>query len=250
MSFNFKRRYGQNFLRNFSIIRKIAKRVFDTASRFNNLSVYEIGPGDGALSRELLNLGLDLMAIEIDVDCIEKVQHIPNMKVVLGDALNYDFAFQGVVGNLPYNISTQLLIKFIKKPIPFGIFMLQREVATRILSNNSERLNIMLRSRYDLKSVLRAKASDFYPAPKVDSQVIEITKHDQNSDLDIDLLEKVVRIIFLNKRKKIAFLKKSMEDDFIAKIISALEILNVDWDLRAEKISQQTFYDAVRIMQN
>lgn len=232
---NFKKKYGQNFLKSQAVINQIVKAIPK-----NTEDVIEIGPGAGALSEKLSQKNYKIEALEIDEDCIKILEEkqIKNLKITKGDALTYKFEEKGVIGNLPYNISTKILINFCYKTIPWGIFMLQKEVAEKILSTKCERLSMMIKSRYSIKKVTNAKAADFHPKPKVDSQVIKIEEHDKYKEIEFKKIEEVGRIVFQNKRKKISSTKKINEA-----VYEAIVKCEIDLNKRPEDLSEEEFFN-------
>jgi len=213
-----RKRFGQNFLQDESIIYSIVSFINPST----DMRVIEIGPGLGALTRPLLrNLDqLDLLEIDRDLVAYWKQQNLAGLTVIEGDALQFDFlewaqhksdrkGFCKVVGNLPYNISSPLLFHLVAaaKSIDEQVFMLQAEVVERMVakagSSDFSRLSVMLQARYEMELVLEVPPEAFEPKPKVNSAVVRMIPHrDFNlSDAQWSSLEKVVAAAFSQRRK-------------------------------------------------
>jgi len=237
MKFHFKKHFGQNFLRNKNIIWKIVNSI---PKKYDE--IYEIGPGQGALTQFLLGRFAKVIAIEIDQDCVkilsEKFIDFSNLEIISADVLKYDFAPNSVIiGNLPYNIGTKIIENFLHNPIDFGVFMLQKEVAQRMSGVDFCRLSVLIQSVYDVKKITDVSPEDFVPKPKVHSQVISLQKHCKFVDVDLERLKKMTSVVFQNPRKKLSALKKSN-----LAILAELEKFGVDLNLRPEKIPKEIFY--------
>ena len=243
-----KKRFGQNFLHDKNCIQKIVTAV---AIKPHDHLV-EIGPGLGALTKELLPLVKYLDVIEIDRDLIPQlesaVKDLGELRVHQADVLQFDFATiaqlnkMRIVGNLPYNISTPLLFHLLKYAdiIQDCNFMLQREVAERIVAQPGSkiygRLSVMVQYYYEPKILFPVKAGSFTPKPKVDSSFIKLIPrvaglraHDPMRFADI------VRLAFNQRRKTI---KNS-----VAKMVSSamLQSLGIDPKIRAEELAMEDF---------
>jgi ribosomal RNA small subunit methyltransferase A len=204
-----KKEYGQHFLKNKHVISKIVSAIGS-----NYHAIIEIGPGHGALTQKLLEF-FSVKAIEIDIDCItvlkEKFADNEKLEIIYKNVLEYDFSLNAsscVVGNLPYNISTKIIEKILNENVELAVFMLQKEVAYRILEADSP-LGICVHARYFVKKVINVEAKDFSPKPKVESQVIKLIKHDLFDQVNIDKLYKITKAMFTNRRKKLMHLKKT-----------------------------------------
>jgi 16S rRNA (adenine1518-N6/adenine1519-N6)-dimethyltransferase len=213
-----RKRFGQNFLQDDGIIYSIVALINPAP----DMHVIEIGPGLGALTIPLLrNLDqLDLLEIDRDLVAYWNQQNLNNLKVIEGDALQFNFlewaknrshkkGFCKVVGNLPYNISSPLLFHLVlaASQIDEQIFMLQAEVVERMVakagSSDFSRLSVMLQARYDMELVLEVPPEAFEPKPKVNSAVVRmIPRKDFNlSDAQWHSLEQVVAAAFSQRRK-------------------------------------------------
>lgn len=239
-----KKEYGQHFLKNKHIIRKIISSIPSSYSH-----IIEIGPGKGALTKELLK-HFNVQAIEIDNDCVlrlynafaDNISNIAekNLTIIHQNVLEYKFSSSTysscVVGNLPYNISTKMIQKVLNEGVACAVFMLQKEVAMRILEADSP-LGICVHARYLVSKVVKAEAKDFSPQPKVESQVIKLVKHDMFNEVDLEKLNDLTKTMFANRRKKISHLKKNNPQ-----LIQLLIDNNIDINLRAEQIPKEKYY--------
>ena len=251
---NFKKSLGQNLL----IDKNISKKILSLTS-LKNKQVIEIGAGTGNLTKEILKLiPKEIICIEKDKVFVEKLKTIfkseKNLLVISGDILNLKLEKliskdAIILGNLPYNISTQILIKFLKLdpwPPKFRklIFMFQKEVAEKIIANlgskNYSRLSIITKSRLKILNYFYVSKNCFFPKPKVDSIVIEFLPvlRKEVTFNSINNLEYITNIFFSNKRKMInkTFEKLKMDNDRFIKN------LNIDLTLRPENISEHLFY--------
>ena len=213
-----RKRFGQNFLQDDGIIYSIVALI----NPASDMHVIEIGPGLGALTRPLLsNLDqLDLLEIDRDLVAYWNQQNLKGLKVIEGDALNFDFlewakncsdkkGLCKVVGNLPYNISSPLLFHLVSAApaIDEQVFMLQAEVVERMVakagSSDFSRLSVMLQTRYDMELVLEVPPEAFDPQPKVNSAVVRmIPRKDYSlSVAQWSALEQVVAAAFSQRRK-------------------------------------------------
>ena len=214
--FKLKKSLGQNFLTDKNIIEKITNLEILTSKK-----ILEIGPGSGNLTESIIKKKpKSVLLIEKDNRFHEilkkKFNHFKNYKVINEDVLKYNFNDLRdkeviVFGNLPYNISTQILAKFIKVNNwpPFykrAIFMFQNEVADRILAkpntNDYGRITILTNFKLDIVTSFKISKKCFFPIPKVDSKII-VFKPKEKIDFKIskiENLEKVTQVFFSNWR--------------------------------------------------
>ena len=250
----FKKSLGQNLL----IDKNIIKKILSLAS-FKDKEIIEIGPGTGSLSFEILKLNpLKLICIEKDKLFAKKLSIISKAEKKLitinEDILKFNIkrliAKEAIIiGNLPYNISTQILIKFIRiNPWPPKykklIFMFQKEVGEKIMAKlgnkNYSRLSIITRSRLKIMNYFYVSKNSFFPKPNVDSIVIEfkpIVKKEINFK-SIKSLENITNIFFSNKRKMINKTFKKLKIDNI----EFLKKNNINLRLRPENLSESLYY--------
>lgn len=250
-----KKSLGQNFLTDQNIINKIIK----IANIEKNKTVLEIGSGYGNLTKKIASMKPNkIFAIEKDKKLTfflkESFKNFDKIEIINDDIFNIieneNFGQNIIVfGNLPYNISTQILASFIllEKWPPWYeilIFMFQKEVADRILakknSNDFGRLSILCNWRLEIKKHFNVSKNCFYPKPKINSTVLSF-KPKKNNEFNIKNphhLEMVTRTLFSNRRKIISknFLKLFNNDKSVA------EQLNLKLNQRPEELSNEMFY--------
>jgi 16S rRNA (adenine1518-N6/adenine1519-N6)-dimethyltransferase len=240
-----RKRFGQHFLHDPGVL----KRIVDAIDPARGDVVVEIGPGEGALTRPLLERLEHLTVVEIDRDLAARLAHeFPRerLTVIGADVLAQDFsAFAPglrVVGNLPYNISTPILFHLARHAdrVRDMHFMLQREVVDRMTAAPSTpaygRLSVMLQVRFAMAKLFNVPPGAFRPPPKVDSAVVRLVPLAQKPACDETLLERLVREAFSARRKT---LRNALP-------LSAAEygLLGIDPGLRPENLSPA---DYVRI---
>jgi 16S rRNA (adenine1518-N6/adenine1519-N6)-dimethyltransferase len=244
-----KRSLGQNFLLDTNLIDRIAR----AAGPLENLTVVEIGPGPGGLTRALLANGAKrVIAIERDQRCVEAmydlIRHYPErLTVIEGDALETDprTFFDGgtarIVANLPYNIATALLVRWLSiEPWPPWydslVLMFQREVAERIAAQAGDdhygRLGVLTGWRAEAKILFDVNRSAFVPAPKVTSSVVRIIPRLAPLPCDRATLERVTASAFGQRRKMLRSSLRALNVD----PIPLLEQCGIDPTRRAEEI--------------
>lgn len=242
-----RKRFGQNFLQDERVIDGIVDAVKSAMTPDSQL--IEIGPGLGAITSRLVdvaNPGKKLKVIEIDRDVAAYLLKRPwadKFELLNMDVLEFDFhAVEGVknvAGNLPYNISTPILIKLAEVADEIGAmhFMLQKEVAERIATppggNNYGRLSVALQYHFDVEIIIDVPPESFDPVPKVDSAVVEFIPHNHMHGIakDMDLLESVVKRSFQMRRKT---LKNNLGEIFGE---GDFEALGIDPQERAQNLS-------------
>jgi 16S rRNA (adenine1518-N6/adenine1519-N6)-dimethyltransferase len=255
-----KKSLGQNFLIDKNITKKIIK-----LSNIENKHVVEIGPGKGSLTDEILTQKpKSLIIIEKDQELAnylkEKYNKIKKVKVFNNDILKFNIEKitkknSIIFGNLPYNISSQILVKIIKfKKWPPNflslIFMFQKELGDKIIApNNSKnygRLSILTSLRLFVVEKFLVSANCFRPRPKVMSMVIYFRPKRKSKKIkNISNLEKITNIFFSNKRKMIKKnIKKILNNENIKKI-SGLNLY-----ARPSELSQETYYKITQLYEN
>ncbi|NDV77632.1 16S rRNA (adenine(1518)-N(6)/adenine(1519)-N(6))-dimethyltransferase RsmA [Dysgonomonas sp. 511] len=207
-----KKFLGQHFLKDLDIARRIA----DTLDDFAGVPVIEVGPGMGVLTQFLLEKEKELTAVELDKESVPYLnQHYPALKgkIVEADFLKLDLSdiYKGqfcVIGNYPYNISSQIFFKVLeyKDQIPCCSGMLQKEVAERIAAGPGSKtygiLSVLLQAWYDIEYLFTVSEKVFDPPPKVKSAVVKLVRNGRNSlDCDERLFKTVVKTGFNQRRK-------------------------------------------------
>lgn len=252
----FKKKFGQNFIKDNIIINKIV----DNANIDSDTLVIEIGPGSGALTKMLCSKAKQVLAYEIDVELKdvlgELVKSNSNLEVVFDDFLkrdvlddikNYQYDKLYVVANLPYYITTPIITKFIEDNIKLDkmIIMVQKEVADRLAAKTSSKeygsLTVFLNYHFNIKKLFDVSRNVFVPKPNVDSSIVELeNKKDKLYVKDINSFYKLVKDSFRFKRKT---LKNNLEGYDLEKVLSVLKTYNKDLTARAETLSLEMFVD-------
>jgi len=255
-----KKSLGQNFL----IDKNIIKKIVEVGNILPDSSVLEIGAGTGNLTEYILEKKpKKLFIIEKDERLVEKLKERFDKKI---DIINKDVLKVSenlissdrliVYGNLPYNISTQILSKWIINDRQNNwyenyILMFQKEVADRILahtnSKNYGRLSILSNWKLDVKKMLNINASCFVPKPKVESTLLKFTpKKNYFKFKNSKNLETITRVFFNQRRKKI----KNPLNQLFKKSDKVIEKLKLNLDLRPQNLSPETYYELAKEYEN
>ena len=207
-----RKRFGQHFLADASVIDSIVREIDPRAGQ----AMVEIGPGLAALTQPLVERLGRLTVIELDRDLAARLRKHPQLDVVEADVLNVDFtalarergvAKWRVAGNLPYNISSPILFHLLQHVavVEDQHFMLQKEVVDRMVAAPSTadygRLSVMLQWRYAMEDVLFVPPESFDPPPRVDSAVVRMVPYAQPATVDEKLLSELVQVAFSQRRK-------------------------------------------------
>ena len=248
--FNFrpKKKFGQNFLKNKDLIKKISE-----LKDFENKLVLEIGPGTGALTEYLLKKQpKKLIAIEKDEELkpfLLKIQkkYLVNFEIIFQDALRYEYSkFEGkkifLVANLPFHIATTLVIKWLKYIENFEsiIIMVQKEVAERLSAKVSTkfygRTSILVQLHSNVTKIFDVSPENFHPKPKVNSSVIELSPK-SNLNFNYERVDKLLKICFAQRRKKLKNNLNKISYSNLEKIIKS----GIDLNLRPQDISIENY---------
>ncbi len=209
-----RKRFGQHFLRDRSIIEAIVQAIAPQSGQ----RMVEIGPGLAALTQPLVERLGHLTVIELDRDLAQRLRSHGHLTVIESDVLKVDFrnieahpsqapGKWRVVGNLPYNISTPILFHLLDHVdcIEDQHFMLQKEVIDRMVASPSTaaygRLSVMLQWRYAMEDVLFVPPASFDPPPRVDSAVVRMVPIAEPAALDVRRLSELVQVAFSQRRK-------------------------------------------------
>jgi len=251
-----KKSLGQNFLFDLNLTQKIAR----SAGSLEGVTVFEVGPGPGGLTRSILALGAKkVVAIERDSRCLPALAEVESyypgrLEVIEGDALKTDFAALAaekaeggpvkIIANLPYNVGTQLLVNWLVPDVwpPFWqslTLMFQKEVGQRIVAQENDnhygRLGVLAGWRADAHMVFDVPASAFSPPPKVTSTVVHLTPKAQPLPCDLAKLERVTLAAFGQRRKMLRQSVKPLGGEAL------LERAGIDPQRRAETLSIEEF---------
>jgi 16S rRNA (adenine1518-N6/adenine1519-N6)-dimethyltransferase len=243
---------GQNFILDLNLTQKVAR----TAGPLEGVTVIEVGPGPGGLTRAILALGAKrVIAIERDSRCLpalaEIAAHYPGrLEVIEGDALKIDFATLAtegpvrVIANLPYNVGTQLLINWLLPASwpPFWqslTLMFQKEVAQRIVAHEGDdhygRLGVICGWRTEAYMAFDISPQAFTPPPKVTSTVVHLTPRENPIPCTVARLERVTEAGFGQRRKMLRQSVKSLGGEAL------LAKADIDPTRRAETLSVEEF---------
>ncbi|MCF6288638.1 MAG: 16S rRNA (adenine(1518)-N(6)/adenine(1519)-N(6))-dimethyltransferase RsmA [Proteobacteria bacterium] len=228
-----KKKFGQNFLQDQTVI----ERIINAFNPQKNDLVYEIGPGQAALTEHLVEYSNNLQLVEIDNDLVailqQKFAQHSNVTILHQDALELEISNKNtrIIGNLPYNISTPLLIGFLYQAdkIQDMLFMLQKEVVKRICAPPGikayGRLSVMLQYAFTCEELFIVPPEAFNPRPKIDSQIIRLTTKANPAPVNLTAMEALVKQAFGQRRKTI---KNNLKN-----IINAEQLLNLNVDPKA-----------------
>lgn len=248
-----KKHLGQHFLKDLSIAERIANGL---TGHGDYKTILEVGPGTGVLTQFLLDKPFETWVIEVDTESIEYLEN--NFKpledhIISGDFLKYDFikasgAPLAIIGNFPYNISSQIFFKVLdhRNQIPEVVCMIQKEVAERLASPPGNKtygiLSVLLQAYYDIEYLFTVKPGVFNPPPKVDSGVIRL-KRNNISDLGCDevLFKRVVKAGFQMRRKT---LRNALKPINLPTELADHPVLN----LRAETLSVNQFIELTNLI--
>ena len=243
-----RKRFGQHFLHDPGVLKRIVQAVAPGTAD----AMVEIGPGEGALTRQLLERVGRLTAIEIDRDLAARLSRefsSDKLAVVCADVLEFDFSVLPtrlrIVGNLPYNISTPILFHLARfaDRVRDMHFMLQLEVVQRMVARHSTpaygRLSVMLQTRFSMEKLFTVAPGAFRPPPKVDSAVVRLVPLPQKPDWDQAVLEKIVRGAFSARRKTLRNALRAVFPD--EAVDRALAAIGLDGQRRGETLSLDDF---------
>ena len=260
--YNFKKKFGQNFLKDENILRNIVEK----SGVDNDTLVIEIGIGAAYLTYYLSEKAKNVLGYEIDEslkDIISnQLEGKDNVDIIYQDFLKsnpledikkYDYKKIYVVANLPYYITTPIITKLIEDKIPVEkiVVMVQKEVGDRFNAKpNSKEYNsltIFLNYFFDIKKLMDVSRNCFVPKPNVDSVIIEFKRHNKYKANDEELFFKLVRDSFKFKRKN---LRNNLKNYDLNKIETVLEKNNKDLTVRAESLTIEEFLEISNNLEN
>jgi 16S rRNA (adenine1518-N6/adenine1519-N6)-dimethyltransferase len=247
MQYTLKKSLGQHFLKDENICKDIVAAIIKSLGTTKENQLLEIGPGAGALTKYLLQIkDINFKAVELDDEKVDYLIHtFPSIKekIIHKDFLNIDVPFENnfiVVGNFPYNISSQILFKVLewKENVPVMIGMFQKEVAMRIAAKPGNKvygiLSVLVQAFYKVEYLFDVDPSCFNPPPKVMSGVIKLTAKSENlevrSERDLFVL---VKMAFNQRRKMLRNAVKNLFDE--------ATLQNEIFNKRAEQLSIEDF---------
>ncbi len=250
---NPKKKFGQNFLNNNSI----ASQIVGFLSNEKTNNIIEVGPGMGILTKEILKIdNINKKFIELDIECCDYL--LNNFSEIGKDLINDDFLkfdikkFNppvSIIGNFPYNISSQILFKvFENKEIIYEMIgMFQYEVAERVCSNKGTKkygiLSVLIQAFFSVELLMKIKPESFNPPPKVNSAVIRIRKVRDKIDCDEILFKQIIKSAFNQRRKTLRNSLKSFK-----KIENIKE--HSIFDKRAEELDVDDYIFLTNLLSN
>lgn len=250
----FKKKFGQNFLKDNNIV----KRIVDVSGVDKDSLVIEVGPGGAIMTRELANQAKNVLAYEIDTDLAPELENrligYDNVDIVfqdfleadlIGDVNHYSYKHLFFVSNVPYYITTPIILKLIKSGLKFDniIMMVQKEVGDRFSTSPGSReygsITVLLNYFYTIKKEFFISRKQFVPEPKVDSVIVSFKeREDKLKVCNFDFFERIVRDSFQFKRKNI---KNNLKKYDIKVIESVLKEYGFDLNSRAETMDVEVF---------
>ena len=252
----FKKKYGQNFLNDKSLIKKIVSAV---PLNKDDL-VIEIGPGAGIMTNELVQK-CRVLAYEIDTDLKEILKNKvcnENLNIIWDDFLNrnlvddlkdYHYNKLYVIANLPYYITTPIIMKLTQEGVDISniVIMVQKEVADRFIATPGNKeygsITVFLNFNYNVKKLFNVSRNAFYPKPNVDSAIISLSPNKKDSTIDSKMFFEFVRDCFSHKRKT---LKNNLQKYDLDIINNVLITDGYDLSYRAEQIPLEVFIDVYK----
>ena len=252
----FKKKFGQNFLKDVNIV----KHIVSCADIEGKSLVIEVGPGGAIMTRELANVANQVVAYEIDTDLKDELYSrlvgLNNVDVNFGDFLEadlvsdlkkYDYENLYFVSNVPYYITTPILMKIINSKLKFNkiVMMVQKEVGDRFSTKPGNReygsITVLLNYYYKVKKEFNVSRNNFVPVPNVDSVIVSFTDREDRLALkDFDKFQKLVLDSFQFKRKNLRNNLKNYDLNIISEVLSKYDY---DLNVRAEQLSVEVFVD-------
>ncbi len=252
----FKKSLGQNFLKNNDIV----KRIVDVSGVDSKSLVIEVGPGGAIMTKELASVAHNVVAYEIDTELVDEIHKrldgLDNVEVIFQDFLksniatdiseySYDKLF--FVSNVPYYITTPIIMKLIESNLNFEniVMMVQKEVGDRFCTKPGTKeygsITVLLNYFFDIKKEFFVSKNNFIPAPKVDSLVVSFREKKNKLDLcNLDFFETIVRDSFQFKRKTI---RNNLKKYDLKKVEKVLNKHDFDLNVRAECLDVEIFVE-------
>lgn len=252
----FKKKFGQNFLKDVNVV----KRIVNCAGIVDDSLVIEVGPGGAIMTRELAAVSKNVLAYEIDTDLenelAKRLEDCDNVDVVFNDFLQsdivddvskYDYKHLYFVSNVPYYITTPILMKLVDSGLKFDkiVMMVQKEVGDRFSTQCGNKeygsITVLLNYFYNVKKEFFVSRKQFVPEPNVDSVIVSFSERKDKPELiDFKFFEKLVRDSFQYKRKTLRNNLKNYDLNAIENVLSKYEL---DLTVRAEALDVGIFVE-------
>lgn len=252
----FKKKFGQNFLKDVNIVKRIVK----VSGVSKDSLVIEVGPGGAIMTRELASASRNVLAYEIDsdldVELSKRLEGVNNVDILFEDFLksnlssdvkNYQYNKLYFVSNVPYYITTPIILKLITSGLKFEkiVMMVQKEVGDRFTTSPGNReygsITVLLNYFYEIKKEFFVSRKQFVPEPNVDSLIVSFSERENKLELkDFDFFERIVRDSFQFKRKNI---KNNLKNYNLDVVLKVLESYGYDLSVRAENLDVEVFVD-------
>ena len=252
----FKKKFGQNFLKDINVVKKIVR----SAEIDGKSLVIEVGPGGGIMTRELSMVADNVLAYEIDEELKEehakRLGDRDNITILFQDFLEsdivkdvekYDYDKLYFVSNVPYYITTPIILKLIDSGLRFEkiVMMVQKEVGDRFSTKSGNKeygsITVLLNYFYNIKKEFFVSRKQFVPEPNVDSVIISFSEKSDKLPLnDFKFFEKLVRDSFQYKRKT---LRNNLKGYDLDKVNKVLEKYGKDLNVRAEALDVEVFVE-------
>ncbi|MGL4951537.1 MAG: 16S rRNA (adenine(1518)-N(6)/adenine(1519)-N(6))-dimethyltransferase RsmA [Mycoplasma sp.] len=251
------KKMGQNFLINDAI----KKNIVTVSNVEKDDNVLEIGPGLGAITKYLIEATDNLVVVELDKRLSENLKKLfPLIKLVNDDILSVDidkllnehqYTNVKVVANLPYSISSKIILKLIKvQSIDEINILIQKEMAERLLAKintkNYNSFTILVSMFADVQVKLKVSKNEFIPIPEVESWFISVKKHN-NFNVNFDAIDKLLRVSFSARRKKLTSNLSNVYDK--AKVLKIFNDLSWSENLRAENLSKEDYIKLLELLE-
>ena len=250
----FKKKFGQNFLKNNTIV----KRIVSVSDIDKDSLVIEVGPGGAIMTRELSGVAKNVIAYEIDKDLAPELENkligCDNVDIIFQDFLDADivsdisnksFKHLYFVSNVPYYITTPIILKLVNSKLHFDniVMMVQKEVGDRFSTSPGSReygsITVLLNYFYEIKKEFFISRKQFVPEPNVDSVVVSFHERKEKFYLEnYDFFEKIVRDSFQYKRKTI---KNNLKKYDLKVVEAVLNEFGYDLSIRAENLDVEVF---------
>ena len=253
--FNFKKKFGQNFITDENIIDAIVNK----SDILEDTLVLEVGPGSGSLTYKLCKKAKQVVCFEIDTTLKEilsdNLKEFDNVEIIYQDFLKvdlkeilkkYNYKNLYLIANLPYYITTPIITKLIYDKIDIDkiVVMVQKEVGVRFSAHPNSKdyssLSVFLQYNFNIKKLMDISRNVFVPRPNVDSIIVEFTKKDKLQVNNLDLFYNLVRDSFVQKRKT---LRNNLKKYDLTKIEEVLNSHGFDLNVRAEQLDIEIFIE-------